>query len=115
MSNATNEPKDTFWWRLVNLNPVIWRGIISAIIGILIALGVKFSPDLPDRILVALPFVLALLQGVWSRASVTANAKVAVVVPDPINAPKEIEAGEAVVPYNVSAAEILDAARGAAA
>lgn len=107
------DPKDNIWWRLVNLNPAIWRAVITALIGILLALGVKLSPDLSDKILVAIPFVLALLQGVWTRAGVTPNAKVAVVVPDPVNAPNQVEAGEAVV--NAPAAEIVDAARGVAA
>lgn len=106
-----NSPQDTIWWRLINLQPATWRGVVTAVFVLLAAVGIKVAPAIPDAAFLVLIAVLPIIQGVWTKHAVTPNAKVAVSVPDPINAPSEIAPGEAVVPGNVLARDIADAAR----
>lgn len=108
---GADQPKNTIVWRLVNLQPSVWRGVVTAVFVTLAAVGIKVAPEIPD---VAFLIVLALLpiaQGLWTKSAVTPNAKVAVSVPDPINAPDEVSAGQAVVPMGTPAAEIVEAAK----
>lgn len=83
-------------WRLVHLEPALFRGLIMAIVLLLSSIGIVVSPDIPNSLIGFLATVLAIIQAVWTRPSVTANARVAVLVPDPINAPEIVAAGEAV-------------------
>lgn len=100
---------NSFWWKLVHLEPTLLRGMISGLIGLLGAIGILVAPGLPDTILGFWVPIMALIQVIITRPVVTANARVAVLVPDPINAPNVVEAGEAVT--NSPAAGILTAAR----
>jgi hypothetical protein len=106
----TTGPKDTIWWRLVNLQPATWRGVVTAVVVLLAALGIKVAPGIPDAAFLVILALLPILQGLWTKSAVTPNAKVAVAVPDPINAPAEVTAGEAVVPDETPAEDILAAA-----
>lgn len=90
-----NQPKDTFWWRLVNLDPAIYRAVITAFFMLAGGLGLHYATDLPDNFIAALAAILMLVQGVWTKGSVTPNAKVLVRVPDPVNDPSFVAAGPA--------------------
>lgn len=89
-------PNDNFWYRLTKLDPAVFRGLIVAIVALLASVGVAISPGVPDALIGFIWAVSALVQAAWTRQAVTANAKVAVVVPDPVNNPQIIEAGEAI-------------------
>jgi hypothetical protein len=101
--------RDTFWWRLVHLEPTVLRGAITGVVGLAAALGILLAPGLPDAILGALVPVLAVVQLLWVRPAVTANARVVVEAPNPISEPSTVVAGEAVT--KASTSDILDAAR----
>lgn len=102
-------PEDSFWYRLTKLEPAVWRGLIVAVVTLLASFGVLISPAIPDALVGLIAVVVPLVQALWTRASVTANARVAVLVPDPVNDPSKVEAGEAVT--TATNAEILGAAR----
>jgi hypothetical protein len=99
-ATPTDETKDGIVWRIVNLNPSIWRGVVAAVFVFLAALGIKVAPDIPDAAWLVVAAVIPLLQAISTRKAVTPNAKVVVRMPDPVNEPTKIEAGEAVVPIN---------------
>lgn len=103
------QPNDTLWWRLVNLNPALLRGLIMAVVLLLSSVGILISPEVPNSLIGFIATVLAIVQALWTKGSVTPNAKVAVSVPDPINAPGVVEAGDAVTTAN--GAQIITAAR----
>lgn len=94
--NIPNPGEDTFMWRLVHLNPVIWKGVIVAVIAALAAFGVHLSPAIPDALDGLIAAVAVLAQTLWVRPSVTPNAQVVALLPDPVNAPGAIVAGDAV-------------------
>lgn len=96
------------WWRIVHLEPAMWRGVVMAVVALLTAAGVYVAPGVPDTLVIAIVAVTALIQAVWTRPAVTANARVVVVAPDPIAKPRTVEAGEAVT--RASHEQILDAA-----
>lgn len=104
------QPQDTFWWKLLNLQPATWRGLVTAVFVFLAALGIKVVPEIPDATFLIILAILPIAQGLWTKRAVTPNAKVAVRVPDPVNQPAEIEAGPATVPADVPAQDILVAA-----
>ena len=87
---------DNFWYRLTKLDPAIYRGLIIAAVALLASVGVIISPGVPDALIGFIWAVSALVQAVWTRQAVTANAKVAVLVPDPVNNPQIVVAGEAI-------------------
>jgi len=101
--------KDTVWWRLVHLEPTVLRGAITGTVGLAAAGGILISPGLPDALLGALVPILALVQLLWTRPAVTANARVAVEVPDPVRDPGTVVSGAAVT--TATGAEIITAAR----
>lgn len=101
--------KDSVWWRLANLNPALWRMLVTAVFAVASALGLTVVAGLDEKI-VGLIFVLAMIvQAVWTRRGVTANARVVSYLPDPVNRPGRILPGEAVTTAPPS--KILDAAR----
>lgn len=103
--------RDTFWWRLVHLEPAVLRGLITGLIGLAGALGILVSPDLPDTILGVWVPLMAIVQALATRPAVTANAKVVVEAPDPVNRPGLVVAGEAVTTATNN--QILEAATAA--
>jgi hypothetical protein len=107
--DVMEQPTDTFWWKLVHLDPALIRGLVMA--GVLVAssLGILISPDVPNSFIGFIAALLAIIQAVWTRQAVTPNAKVAVIVPDPINAPGIVKPGNAVT--DATPAAIIDAAR----
>lgn len=94
MSN--NEPQDNFIWRLTHLNPAVYKGLVLAVVWVLASVGVAVSPNVPDSIIGLIAAVLAVVQALWTRGSVTPNAKVVSYLADPVNAPQHISPGEAV-------------------
>lgn len=103
------DPQDSIWWKLVHLDPALFRGLVIAVITVLGAFGILISPDLTDSLVGVLVAGMAVVQALWTRAGVTANARVAVVVPDPVNAPNTVAPGEAATSAPVE--EIIEAAR----
>lgn len=104
------DPRDNPLWRLVNLQPATWRGIVTAVFMLLAAIGIKVAPEIPDAAFLVVLALLPVIQGLWTKSAVTPNAKVAVEVPDPINAPNEVVAGQARVLADDQ--DVIDAARG---
>ncbi len=101
--------RDTWWWRLVDLDPAILRGVITGVLGLIGAVGILISPDLPDQILGVWVPMMALIQALWTKPSVTANARVVVEAPDPIHQPGLVVPGAATT--TASNSEIIDAAK----
>lgn len=96
-------------WKFVHLDPALFRGVIMAGVLALSSAGIIISDDIPNSIIGFVAAMLAMVQAIWTRNGVTPNAKVAVSVPDPINAPNVVAPGEAVT--NAHAAAIITAAR----
>jgi len=97
-----------FWWRLVHLDPALWRGLIVAVVFVLAAFGIAVSPDIPDSVIGLVGAVLAVLQALWTKPAVTPNAKVVTFLEDPAK-PRIISAGDAVTTASDTA--IVAAAR----
>lgn len=104
------EDRNSVWWKIVNLNPVLLRGAVVALVGLLGSLGILVAPGLPDNLVLVFTAILAIVQAIWTKPSVTPNARVAVAVPDPVNKPEEVVSGEAVT--TATNVEIVEAARG---
>lgn len=101
--------RDTFIWRIVNLDPALLRGLVVALFLVLGSAGILVSPQIGDSFVMLWVAVMAIVQAIWTRGAVTANARVAVLVPDPVHAPNTVAAGAAstAAPAN----EIVEAAR----
>lgn len=67
---------DSFWWRITHLEPAIFKGLILSLVGILTAFGVHVSDAIPDSLIGFIVVALAFAQAMWTRKSVTPNAKV---------------------------------------
>lgn len=108
-------PEDTsnvgagFWWKLVNLNPVILRTAIVAIFMVAGALGIVTSDGLADSLIAGWIAVMSLVQMVWTRTGVTPNAKVVVAMQDPTRSDTWVVPGAAVT--EATDAAIVRAAR----
>lgn len=104
-----SEPQDSFWWKLVHLDPAIFRGLVMAAVLVLGSVGIFVSDELANNLVIAWVAIMAVVQALWTRRAVTANARVAVAVPDPVNAPDVVAPGEAAT--DAPAAAIIEAAR----
>lgn len=93
----------------MHLEPTLVRGVLTGLFGLAGALGILLVPGLPDAILGAWVPSMAVVQILVTRPAVTANARVVVLAPDPVEHPRLVVAGEAVT--RASDAAILDAAR----
>lgn len=100
--------RNTVWWRILHLEPAMWRGVVVAVLALLASFGVYVRPELPDALVLAIVAVSALLQAVWTKPAVTANARVVVWAPDPVGQPTNVQPGEAVT--HASDRKIIDAA-----
>lgn len=85
MAHNSREATPSFWWKLTNLEPAVYRAIIVAIFGILASLGVVVSDKVPDQLVVLILALLPLVQGVWTRSSTVPEAKVVLYSNDPAN------------------------------
>lgn len=108
---GSNVDKTTLWWRLVHLDPALLRGAVVAVVALLGALGILVSPQLPDVLIGAWAAMAAVVQALWTRPAVTANARVVVWAPDPVGSPRTVAAGEATSTTTASDAAIIGAAR----
>lgn len=88
------EPKENLWIRLSKLDPAVYKGVVVGVVALLASVGVFVSPDIPDSIVALIVAIASFIQAVWVRGSVTPNAKVVIVMPDP-EKPRVIQAGEA--------------------
>lgn len=102
--------KTGFWYRLVHLNPALFRGLVMATVLLFASVGIRVSPEVPDSVILFLGAVFAIVQALWTAPSVTSNEKVVVYVPDPVNKPGEVAPGNATT--SASNFEILEAAEG---
>jgi hypothetical protein len=102
--------KDTFWWRLIHLNPVLFRSAVVTLVSLLAMFGVLVSPGLPDQLTAVITTVGAVVAALWSRDGVTPMEKVVVYQPDPVGAPKVVLPGEATADRTTDQA-IINAAR----
>jgi hypothetical protein len=100
--------ENTFWWRLVHLDPALLRGLIMAVIFALASLGIIVTPALPDSLITLVGAVFAIIQALWTKPAVVPNAKVVTYLEDPAQ-PRVISPGEAVTTASDSA--IIAAAR----
>lgn len=96
-STSPDAPQNTLTWKLFNLEPAVWRGVVTAVFVVLAAVGIKVSDDVPDLAFMCILALLPVVQGLWTKGAVTPNAKVVVRVDDPVGDPNKITAGEAVV------------------
>lgn len=97
MGNVEGIPDNPgFWWKLVNLNPALWRALIVATIALLTGVGIAVNGSLEDSIFLFVTAAAAVAQGVWTKRAVTANQKVVVYKPDPVDSPHELAPGIAV-------------------
>lgn len=99
-------PEESFWWRITHLEPAIFKGLILSLVGILAAFGVHVSDAVPDGLIGFIIAGLAFAQALWTRRSVTPNAKVVAYVD---NDGTTLRAGEATT--SADAGTILAAAR----
>lgn len=86
----------SLWWKLVNLDPVLIRGAVMSCGALAMALGLTVSDKTLGAFLAALFSLMLICQAIWTRSSVTPNAKVVAYKPDPVNEPLVVEAGQAV-------------------
>lgn len=100
--------QDSFLWRFTNLQPAVYKGVVVGLVGLLAALGVVISPDIPDQVILFTTALMAMIQALWTKESVTPNAKVLAYLDDP-SRPRSITAGEATT--TASDAAIIDAVR----
>lgn len=103
------DSRDSFWWRLVHLDPAVYRGIIMAVVLLLVSVGIAVSDNIPNAVIGVVAAVFALVQAMWTKNAVVPNDKVVSYLPDPVNAPGVVYAGAAVTTASDDA--VLDAAR----
>lgn len=103
----TNEP--TWFKRLLELNPLLVRGVFVSFIGLLGAVGITVSGDTVQIIIGFVVSVFALVTALWGAPAVTPNAKVLAYQPDPYIVQGEVLSGGAVVGAD-QAAEVVAAA-----
>lgn len=91
-----NGTDNSFWYRLVHLNPSLFRALVVSLFALLASFGVIVSDQIPDSTITFILALAAIIQALWTRNGVTANAKVVAYLPDPVRAPAVISAGPAV-------------------
>lgn len=82
-------------WNLVHLNPALYIGLVVAVVVVLGSFGLAISGEQKEAIGTLVLAVVAILQAVWTKSKTTANKKVVVVAPDPVNQPSWVSPGEA--------------------
>lgn len=97
MGNSDDIPENAgFWWKLVHLNPALYRGLLIAVAGVLAYLGIGFAVGFQDSIFALIVSAVAIVQALWTHPAVTANKKVVVYKPDPVESPNVLASGEAI-------------------
>lgn len=98
-----------FWYKLVHLDPALWRALVVATVALLASIGIKVSDQIPDNLILFVLAVMGIIQALWTRNGVTPNAKVLAYLPKPIEGPNIVAAGEATT--NAPDSKVLDAVR----
>jgi hypothetical protein len=106
-SNPNASP--SMLYRFTHLQPSVYRGIVTAIFGVLASLGIVVSDDIPDQIIVLVLAILPLVQALWTKGAVTPNDKVVAYVEDPYEGRHSIEPGPAVPAASLSQTRVLGA------
>jgi hypothetical protein len=101
--------QNSFWWRLVHMNPALFRGGVVAVVTVAGLFGIVVIPGLDEKLVAVWVPLMAIVQAVWTRDGVTPNEKVVVFAPDPVMRPRAVEAGQAST--SASDTSIVDAAR----
>lgn len=101
---ATSTPKSpSVWYKLVHMEPALWRGFIVAIFAVLASLGILVSDDVPNNLIALVLALTAIIQALWTRQAVVPEAKVVVWKDEAQN----LRAGEAVPSSSASSVETL--------
>jgi hypothetical protein len=99
-----------FLERLTSLNPAVVRGVVVAVVALIVLItGKAIDDSTVDVIANVILLLLPIVAGLFIRPAVTANAKVIALKPDPVGAPNVIAPGEATVTPE-QAAQVVDAA-----
>ena len=99
-----------FWWKLVHLNPALWKALIVAVAALLVSVGVTvFTEGIQNGVYGVIIAVVAIVQALWTRNSVTANKKVIAYKPDPVDRPNVVASGEAIVQDGAAVAAVAAA------
>jgi hypothetical protein len=85
-----------FWWKLIHLDPAVYRGVVTSVLAIFTSFGFAVSDQKSIAIVSLVAAIAFLVQAFWTRGAVTPNKKVLAYKPDPINRPSKIVPGEAV-------------------
>lgn len=103
---------DTFWWKIIHLNPVLFRTAVIAVFVLAGTLGFRFAAAeaVADAATTVLVSVGALVAALWARDGVVPMDKVVVYQPNPVDNPRVLEAGPATAPANTDA-QVLQVAR----
>lgn len=106
--DATDIPDNpSIWWKLVHLDPALYRGLVMAIVAIAASLGFLVSDHAIEAIVSGISIFMFLVQAFWTRKAVTPNAKVVVYKPDPVEQPARVAPGDAV---STNAVAVINAA-----
>jgi hypothetical protein len=103
---------NTFWWRLLHLDPVLFRTVAVTLVALLASLGILVTPAISDNLVAVVMAVSALAGALWARDGVTPNDKVVVYKPDPVGQPSALLPGAATAEASSDNA-IVTAARAA--
>lgn len=100
-----NGSNDSLLYRLVHLNPALWRALVVSFFALLLSFGVVVSDQIPDSVITFILAVAAIVQALWTKSGTVPNAKVVSYLPEPVRAPADIHAGPAVT--TASAADVV--------
>ena len=84
-----------FFKKFIALDPLLVRGFVMAVIGLLTVTGLVVTEGNQEAILGFVMALLTILTALWGRPAVTPNIKVLAFKPDPIDHPYLIESGNA--------------------
>lgn len=82
----------SIWYKLVHMEPALWRGLIMAVFTMLASFGILVSDDVPNNLIALVLALAAIIQALWTRQAVVPEEKVVVWKDDKQN----LRAGEAV-------------------
>jgi len=92
MAHNSSPQSPSVWYKLVHMEPALWRAFIVAVFSLLASVGVVVSDDIPNNLVGVIIALASIIQWLWTRQAVVPEAKV-VVWKDSNN---NLRAGEAV-------------------
>ena len=104
MANIPNA-RPSILWKIVHLEPAVYRGLIVAVVGLLASVGVFVSPDIPDNLILLIGSLAATTQALWTRAAVVAEDKVVAYLENPATGTR-LKAGPAVPAAHIPGADV---------